>query len=126
MSSGPGYSTLQRAELRDGTGRDAGQAIPGHPGKVGAGAKLQEHGTARLTKTAEACVPSDRLSGLACKRLDGPRAAEDGCAVDASQNGDEWSHKGALFEPAMHGLGGRSHQRSVRCDVDRERRHASP
>ena len=100
MAHDPRHSTLQRAELGDGAGRDVGQAIPGHPGEVGAGAKLQEHGTARLAQTLEACVPQDRLSRLACERLDGPCAAEDGRTVNAGQNGDAWGHKGALFEPA--------------------------
>src|SRR3954470_14187077 len=95
MAHDPRHSTLQRAELGDGASRDVRQAIPGHPGEVGAGAKLQEHGAARLTKTVEACVPQDCLSRLAGERLDGPCAAEDGRTINAGQNGDAWSHKGA-------------------------------
>src|SRR5436190_22251888 len=39
------------------------------------------------------------LSGLACKRLDGARAAEHVGAIDAGQNGGKRGHEGALFKP---------------------------
>src|SRR3954447_8733270 len=101
MSCNPRHTPLQRAELDDGTSRDVRQAIAGHPGEVGAGAKFQERGTARLTQTVEACVPQVGLSRWGGERRDGPCTAEDGRTINAGQNGDGWCHKSALFEPAL-------------------------